>query len=204
MRRTRLSSIIGWTAVALLAIAGFAAFTDPGPTSEEIQVEAAQASIGHTSGAYAGLGFALLGESTESEGETPAAQTDYAAPQALAGSSGGTDVEEGSASPGTIVSPTSGWLSQVQVRALVSLYFEEEDVNRAIRVAWCESRFDPGAVDLNTGAIGLFKHLPRYWEERAANAGFGGAEPSDPEASVAAAAWEVYQGGGWDVFSCRG
>lgn len=204
MRRTRLSSIVGWTAVALLAIAGFAAFRDPGPTSAEIQMEAAQASIGHTSGAYAGLGFALLGEGTAGDpGVAPTAQTDYAAPEALDRSTASA-AEEGAASPGTIVSPTSGWLSQVEVRALVSLFFEEEDVNRAIRVAWCESRFDPGAVDLSTGAAGLFKHLPRYWEERAANAGFAGAQPSDPEASVAAAAWEVYQGGGWDVFSCRG
>lgn len=204
MRRTRLSSIVGWTAVALLAIAGFAAFRDPGPTSAEIQMEAAQASIGHTSGAYAGLGFALLGEGTAGDpGVAPTAQTGYAAPEALDRSTA-SGAEEGAASPGTIVSPTSGWLSQVEVRALVSLFFEEEDVNRAIRVAWCESRFDPGAVDLSTGAAGLFKHLPRYWEERAANAGFAGAQPSDPEASVAAAAWEVYQGGGWDVFSCRG
>ena len=203
MRRTRLSSVVGWTAVALLAIAGFAAFSDPGPTSDEIQVEAAQASIGHTSGAYAGLGFALFGEGRLAETtEAGAGQTDYAAPEALSQSTEGDEDE--SASPGTIVSPTSGWLSQVQVRALVSLYFQEEDVNRAIRVAWCESRFDPDAVDLNTGATGLFKHLPRYWEERAASAGFAGAEPTDPEASVAAAAWAVYEGGGWDVFGCRG
>lgn len=203
MRRTRLSSVIGWTAVALLAIAGFAAFSDPRPTSAEIQVEAAQASIGHTSGAYAGLGFALFGEGSVAETiEAPAGQTDYDTPQTLSQSTEGDEDE--AVSVGTIVSPTSGWLSQVQVRALVSLYFQEEDVNRAIRVAWCESRFDPDAVDLNTGATGLFKHLPRYWEERAASAGFAGAEPTDPEASVAAAAWAVYEGGGWDVFSCRG
>lgn len=203
MRRTRLSSVVGWTAVALLAIAGFAAFGDPVATTQEIQVEAAAASIGHTSGAYAGLGFAILGDGgAESQVETPVAQGDYAAPEALDQDTGGGD--EGAASPGTIVSPTSGWLSQVEVRALVSLYFEEEDVNRAIRVAWCESRFDPGAVDLNTGATGLFKHLPRYWEERAAKAGFPGVGPDDAEASVAAAAWAVYEGGGWDVFSCRG
>ena len=105
---------------------------------------------------------------------------------------------------GTIASPASGWLSQVEVRALVSLYFEEEDVNQAVRVAWCESRFDPEAVDLTTGATGLFKHLPKYWAERAEKAGFRGAEPTDAEASVAAAAWAVYEGGGWDVFGCRG
>ncbi len=202
MRRTRFSSVVGWTAVALLAIAGFAAFSDPGPTTEEIQVEAAEASIGHTSGAYAGLGFALLGDDAPvDQGTEPVAESESAAPETLTQDA---ESETDAASPGTIVSAASGWLSQVEVRALVSLYFEEEDVNRAIRVAWCESRFDPSAVDLNTGASGLFKHLPRYWEERAANAGFAGAQPTDPEASVAAAAWAVYQGGGWDVFGCRG
>lgn len=203
MRRTRLSSVVGWSAVALLAIAGFAAFNDPGPTSEEVQIEAAQASIGHTSGAYAGLGFALLGEGSGVVAEARAdVSADYAAPESLAES--GTDQTEEATARGTIASQTTGWLSQVEVRALVSLYFEEEDVNRAIRVAWCESRFDPEAVDRETGAVGLFKHLPRYWEERAASAGFAGADPTNPEASVAAAAWAVYQGGGWDVFGCRG
>jgi hypothetical protein len=52
--------------------------------------------------------------------------------------------------------------------------------------------------------VGLFQHLPRYWAERAENAGFAGAEPGDPEASTAAAAWAVYHGGGWDTFACRG
>lgn len=201
MRRTRFSSVVGWTAVALLAIAGFAAFNGFDPTSDEVQLEAAQASIGHTSGAYAGLGFVLLGDvGTESESlETSDVATEDSAEIDVAAGD-----EESDTAPGTIASPASGWLSEVEVRALVSLYFTEEDVNRAVRVAWCESRFDPEAVDLKTGATGLFKHLPRYWPERTANAGFPGADPTDPEASIAAAAWEVYEGGGWDVFTCRG
>lgn len=201
MRRTRFSSLVGWTAVALLAIAGFAAFNGLDPTSDQVQLEAAEASIGHTSGAYAGLGFLLLGEGGT---DTPAAASvDVDMATTAEAPSEQTDGETETA-PGTIASPASGWLSQVEVRALVSLYFAEEDVNRAVRVAWCESRFDPEATDLNTGATGLFKHLPRYWAERTANAGFPGADPTDPEASVAAAAWEVYEGGGWDVFGCRG
>jgi hypothetical protein len=89
------------------------------------------------------------------------------------------------------------------VRALVSKYFQPTDVNKAVRIAWCESRFDPNATDLRTGGVGLFNHLPRYWDERATNAGFPGVAATDPEASTAAAAWEVYNGGGWDVFNCR-
>lgn len=201
MRRTRFSSVVGWTAVALLAIAGFAAFNGFDPTSDEVQLEAAEASIGHTSGAYAGLGFVLLGESGTQSETVGASEVTVEDSAEIGGASGDEDADT---APGTIASPASGWLSQVEVRALVSLYFTEEDVNRAVRVAWCESRFDPEAVDLKTGATGLFKHLPRYWPERTAKAGFPGADPTDAEASVAAAAWEVYEGGGWDVFTCRG
>jgi hypothetical protein len=179
----RFSFMAGWVAVALLALAGFAAFGSPRPNTQQIRTEAAAASMGHAAGAYAGLGFARLGVV---EVEAVPADTELAAtedqPEALAG--------------GTIATPGTGWLSEVEVRALVSLYFEPADVNRAVRVAWCESRFDPSSVDLRTGGIGLFQHLPRYWQERAASAGFPGADQSDPEASVAAAAWAVYHGGG--------
>jgi hypothetical protein len=124
------------------------------------------------------------------------------ATEAVAPGQGDGTEQTGQASPGTIAE--SGWLSQVEVRALVSRYFAAEDVNRAVRVAWCESRFDPESSNLRTGAVGLFQHLPRYWAERADNAGFPGAEPTDPEASTAAAAWAIYHGGGWDTFACRG
>lgn len=199
MRYRRLSLVVGWAAVALLAIAGFAAFSDPGPSPDEVRVEAAEASMGHTSGAFAGLGFAFLASTDPGDAPTLDAST-----QTADDVDASTEDEQEDAAAGTIASPASGWLSEVEVRALINLYFDDVDVNRAIRVAWCESRFDPEASDLRTGAVGLFKHLPRYWEERAANAGFPGAPPTDPEASVAAAAWEVYQGGGWDVFTCRG
>jgi hypothetical protein len=195
MRYRRLSFAAGWAAVALLAFVGFAAFGNLDPTPDQLRAEAAAASIGHRAGAYAGLAFALLaGEAPESEAQ-PALETVEA----------GSDEEasDSAASPGTIASHT-GWLSQVEVRALVSIYFDPADVNRAIRVAWCESRFDPESVDLRDGGVGLFHHLPKYWDERVANAGFAGARPTDPEASTAAAAWEVYKGGGWDVFGCRG
>jgi hypothetical protein len=104
----------------------------------------------------------------------------------------------------SIASDTSGWLSQVQVRELVTRFFAAEDVNRAVRIAWCESRFDPTSTNLRTGAVGLFQHLPQYWAERASQAGYPGADPTDPEASTAAAAWAVYNEGGWDTFACQG
>ena len=63
---------------------------------------------------------------------------------------------------------------------------------------------DAKSINLRTGAQGIFQHLPRYWDERSTAAGFEGAEQTNPEASIAAAAWAVYNGGGWDVFACRG
>lgn len=199
MRSRRLSFVAGWAAVALLALVGFAAFGTPDPTSEEIQAEAAAASIGHTAGAYAGLGFALVGSDGESAVITATAvesDGDGESPSTVA-----TVPKPAPAATTTI--PTSGWLSEVQVRALVTQYFKPDDVNKAVRIAWCESRFDPNFEDLRTGGLGLFNHLPRYWDERAAKAGFEGADPTDPEASTAAAAWEVYNGAGWSIFSCR-
>lgn len=201
MRLRRLSFVAGWAAVALLAMVGFAAFDTPDPTVDELETEAAAASLGHNTGAYAGLTFSLLaGEATE-QSATNASSEAEDTEQALDPADPATAEEP---STGSMVSATSGWLSQVQVRALVSLYFAAEDVNKAVRVAWCESRFDPNSTNLRTGAVGLFQHLPQYWEERADEAGFPGAEPTDPVASTAAAAWAVYDGGGWDTFACRG
>ncbi|MGH8951184.1 MAG: hypothetical protein ACRDX9_07150 [Acidimicrobiia bacterium] len=199
MRSRRLSFVAGWAAVALLAIAGFAAFGTPDIDPENVQAEAAAASIGHTAGAYSGLNFTLMGEDPTAA-VVVAEDTVSASPEDEAEAEGAAD---DSSVSGTMASSTSGWLSEVEVRALVSLYFEPADVNRAVRIAWCESRFDPNATDVRTGGVGLFNHLPRYWAERATNAGFPGVAATDAEASTAAAAWEVYNGAGWEIFNCR-
>jgi hypothetical protein len=201
MRFRRLSFVAGWAAVALLAIAGFAAFGTPEADPAELQAEAAAASIGHTAGAYAGLTFAQLG-SDGSSAVIVAEAVDDDSEETSNNPAEATTATESSSGSGTIASSTSGWLSEVEVRAMVTAYFDATDVNRAVRLAWCESRFDPNHVDLSTGGVGLFSHLPRYWQERAANAGFAGAEPTDPEASTAAAAEEIYNGAGWEVFNC--
>jgi len=201
MRLRRLSFVAGWAAVALLAMAGFAAFDTPDTNVDELATETAAASLGHATGAYAGLTFALLaGDTAELSTGGDASSTDDL--EETTDPAGPSASEQSSTA--SMLSETSGWLSQVQVRALVSLYFAAEDVNRAVRVAWCESRFDPNSTDLRTGAVGLFQHLPQYWDERAEAAGFPDADPTDPVASTAAAAWAVYDGGGWDIFACRG
>jgi hypothetical protein len=203
MRLKRYSFLAGWVAVILLAVAGFAAFGAPQDSANDLEFEAASASLGHTAGTYAGLTFALFAGQAETEllqSDTGGAATDGVAETAVTDDS--TVAADAVSSTGTIASP-AGWLSEVQVRALVSEYFTAEDINTAVRIAWCESRFDPEAVNLRTGAVGLFQHLPQYWEDRATNAGFPGADATDPRASTAAAAWAVYDGGGWDIFACR-
>ena len=198
MRSRRLSSFAGWAALALVAAVGFAAFGGTDEPSVEAQLEAAAASLGHDAGAYAGLSFATLGAAPSSE-----VVVAEPAPEVEEQSEAEDDSATRTSTPGTSASPASGWLSQVEVRALVGLYFEPADINRAVRVAWCESKFDPEHKDLKTGGEGLFNHLPRYWDERSSNAGFAGLPATDAEASTAAAAWEVYNGSGWEIFNCR-
>lgn len=176
-----------WAVVALLAVAGFAAFQIGGRSLPEPTT----VSLGREVGAMAGLGFnsppvqvaaALAAPAESSTSETPSEAARLRQPEDTV--------------------PTHGWLSEMQMRALVAEYFAAEDINRAIRVAWCESRFNPTSTNPETGGTGLFHHLPEFWPQRAAAAGFPGAEPTDPEASVAAAAHAVYQEGGWAVFGC--
>ena len=198
MRSRRFSSLAGWAALALVAAVGFAAFGGAEPSADELRVEAAAASLGHDAGAYAGLSFAKLSAGGSVEATAVADPDPEAAPEAVDEAT-----STSPSTPGTSASPTSGWLSQVEVRELVSRYFEPADVNRAVRVAWCESKFDPEHEDLKSGGEGLFNHLPQYWEERSSNAGFAGHPATDAEASTAAAAWEVYNGAGWEIFSCR-
>lgn len=94
---------------------------------------------------------------------------------------------------------TEGW------RPLVEKYFHPGDVDRALRIIGCESNGDPRARNPYSGASGLFQHMPRYWPERSASAGFGGTSIFDPEANVAAAAHLVYDypGGGWSHWVCK-
>ncbi len=82
-------------------------------------------------------------------------------------------------------------------RPLVSLYFEADDVDRALDVIWCESRGDRWAKNPNSTASGLFQHLASMWGDRSPQAGFAGDDVFDPVANVGVAAWLVYERGGW-------
>jgi soluble lytic murein transglycosylase-like protein len=59
---------------------------------------------------------------------------------------------------------------------------------RMLRVAWCESRWDPDARGTG-GHQGVFQFAPRTWAWASTNVGLEGASPFDPEANVEAASW---------------
>lgn len=82
-------------------------------------------------------------------------------------------------------------------RPLVSLFFEDDDVGRALDVIACESGGNPLAKNPRSTASGLFQHLASLWEERSLRAGWEGADVFDPVANVAVAAWLTYEFGGW-------
>lgn len=86
-------------------------------------------------------------------------------------------------------------------RPLVARYFPAHAVNKAMDVLACESEGNPAARNPTSGAAGLFQHIPRYFDARAAAAGFPGASPFDPEANVAAAAW-LWRREGWSPWEC--
>lgn len=77
---------------------------------------------------------------------------------------------------------------------LVSAFFASGDVPWALRTIRCETggTWDPNATNPTSGASGLFQHMPRYWPERSAAAGYSGASIYDPAANVAVAAWLYY------------
>jgi uncharacterized protein YabE (DUF348 family) len=67
------------------------------------------------------------------------------------------------------------------------------DAEQLLRVAYCESRFNPGAYNAS-GASGLFQFLPSTWAANSVRAGYAGASPFDPVASANVAAWMFARG----------
>ncbi|MFP3914444.1 MAG: hypothetical protein ACLFWM_06185 [Actinomycetota bacterium] len=207
MRRAHPFLLIAvWAVLALLAVAGFAAFQTQG---REIP-QASFQSLGREVGAMAGLGFNAprsqvvavpASPSEDADGETQSPDDSLTSEELLASAEAESEGEAEEADPVETI-PTHGWLSEMQVRALIARYFPPEDVNRAIRIAWCQSRFNPTSVNPETGGTGLFHHLPEFWPQRARAVGLPDAEPTDPEANVAAAAHAIYEEGGWSVFNC--
>ena len=94
------------------------------------------------------------------------------------------------------------WLSHYPTLIeYVNTYFEVEDRDWALRVAFCESSGEAGdqfneAVNGESGATGWFQHLPKFWRERSIKAGFAGFTINHPKANVGVASWLFYEYGG--------
>jgi soluble lytic murein transglycosylase-like protein len=190
MRARRFILIGTWVAVSLLAVAGFAAFSSQTPGADEMLTTPAGPAAGMQVGAVAAMAFAGSGRAVDQSSPlpTPAAAETVTSPTTVAtpARSAGTPFQR------------SGALDQIEVRKLIEQHFQGEEVNRAMRVAWCESGFNPSLVDPTTGATGLFPIDPDTWRRLA-----GASDPTDPERNVRVAAMIVAERG-WTYWACRG
>jgi hypothetical protein len=181
--------LCGWTAVILLTIAGFAAF-NADTAIEATAAAATTPSWGGTAGAVSAQGWlAMAGSHTTAAVVVPAEGSTTVGPVPAS-------------SVTTSAALDTGWLDSLAVRGLVETYFGSGDVNRAVRLAWCVSRFDVDAINPSTGAAGLFQVDPLLWETATVEMGLGTADPFDPVTNVAVAAHIVYQGEGWTAWDC--
>lgn len=63
------------------------------------------------------------------------------------------------------------------------------DPTQLLRVAYCESRYNPSAYNASSGASGLFQFLASTWAANSVRAGYGGASVFDPVANANTAAY---------------
>jgi hypothetical protein len=73
------------------------------------------------------------------------------------------------------------------------------DADQLLRVAWCESRYNPSAYNASSGASGLFQFKPLTWAANSVRAGYAGASVFDPvaDANTAAYMFANHQAGQW-------
>lgn len=73
-----------------------------------------------------------------------------------------------------------------------------EQAGAACSIAWCESRWQPGAVGDHGASLGLFQIQPRWHQWRVP-----GEDLADPEVNVRAAYIISNGGRDWSAWSCR-
>ncbi len=195
MHIRRLALIAGWAVMSLFTAAGFAAFGGGDVTSTTGKDVPLDPSLGKRVGAVVALAF-----SHDSE---PSATSPPPDDPVINDISANSVVGPGSTTVATAQDDLGRVLTEGQLRGLVSKYFKKADVERALRIAWCESKYDTEATNPRSGAAGLFQHLPKYWGQRSDAAGWEGASIYDPEANVAVAAWLRDEFGGWSHWTCR-
>jgi resuscitation-promoting factor RpfB len=87
--------------------------------------------------------------------------------------------------------PTGGSEIEVIIREAAAAH--GADPEQLVRIAYCESRFNPGAYNAS-GAAGLFQFMPGTWAANSVRAGYAGANVYDPVASANVAAWMFARG----------
>jgi hypothetical protein len=86
------------------------------------------------------------------------------------------------------------------IRAAAAKYGVDEET--LLRVAYCESRYDPLAYNPILGASGLFQIIPGTWAANSVAAGYGGASVWDPVANANVAAW-MFSTGKAGLWACK-
>ncbi|MHB8631844.1 MAG: G5 domain-containing protein [Candidatus Limnocylindria bacterium] len=95
--------------------------------------------------------------------------------------------------------PPPGDIASI-IRAAAAKYGVEPE--QLLRVAYCESRYNPLAYNGILGASGLFQIIPGTWRANSVSAGYGGASVWDPVANANVAAW-MFSRGQARQWSCK-
>ena len=92
---------------------------------------------------------------------------------------------------------------QPLVEEALEHYGLESELDTFMKVMHCESRGRQNAVNETSGASGLMQHMPRWWDDRAEQAGFAGYSPLNPVANIYTSVWLLQsRGGGWTHWEC--
>lgn len=220
MRVPRLVAVVLWLTVAVLAVAGFAAFSPqstPEPTTTTTTTTLPVR--GSATGQVMARALAAGLQSTSATTIEPTdrivlnsllSESAPLSPQPLAATTTTTTTTTTAPPVSTLTDPATTSttdsrgvpLSKEEARSIIALFFKPADVDTALKIAECESTLYPDNVNSLSGASGLFQHLPKYWAKRSAAAGWAGADIFDPYANTAVAAWLRYDAGGWSHWTC--
>jgi hypothetical protein len=96
-----------------------------------------------------------------------------------------------------VIPPPAGGDMEAIIRAAAARH--GADPTQLLRVAYCESRYNPSAYNKSSGASGLFQFLATTWAANSVRAGYAGASVFDPVANANTAAYMFarQQAGQW-------
>lgn len=100
------------------------------------------------------------------------------------------------AQPGGVFTPPPGSGGD-GLAAIYAVFGNSPGLSWALRVAYCESRYNPRAINSSSGASGLFQFMPSTW-----NANFPGQNIWDPYAQ-ARGALVFYNAGRQSAWTCK-